>query len=191
MAAVVTAAALAPALATTTGAVAAPLSPHCFAAPCGGSVIVAPVSQAPPGTGPCTSPEKVVCDIRRSTPEERLESREVRMQYHALIGEMDRTRCEMRAEGRSEEEIARRLVRMRNDAKDITRAGMSPEEVARLEARNIEKYGNPLGPTADQLYAKYGSWEEVGDAATRTSKAVDQELGLAYRPCPCEVTTAA
>ncbi|MFG3116053.1 hypothetical protein ACGF4C_16780 [Streptomyces sp. NPDC048197] len=85
----------------------------------------------------------MVCGIRRSTPEGRLESREVRMRYHALIGEMDRTRCEMRAEGRSEEEIARRLVRMRNDAKDITRAGMSPEEVARLEERNIEKYGNP------------------------------------------------
>ncbi len=63
---------------------------------------------------------------------------------------------------------------------------MSPQEVRRLEERNQEKYGNPLGPTADQLHAKYGSWRAVSDAATRTSEAVDGELGLAYRPCPCD-----
>jgi hypothetical protein len=92
----------------------------------------------------------------------------------------------MRKEGASPEDIARRLVDMRNDAKEVTRAGMSPQEVRRLEERNMAKYGNPLGPTADQLYAKYGSWEAVADAATRTSRAVDQELGLEYRACPCE-----
>ncbi|MFE9611920.1 hypothetical protein [Streptomyces sp. NPDC006012] len=158
---------------------------------CGGSVVVAPLSQEPPSTGPCTSPEPVVCEIRRSTPQEREDQRDIRMRYHALIGDMDRVRCAMRAEGRSPEEIARHLVDMRNDAKEITRAGMSPEEVRLLEARNVAKYGNPLGPTADQLYAKYGSWESVADAATRTSRAVDGELGLEYRPCPCELTLAA
>ncbi|GLF95438.1 hypothetical protein SYYSPA8_14095 [Streptomyces yaizuensis] len=160
-------------------------APRCATADCGGSVIVAPLSQEPPSEGPCTSPEKVVCMIRRETPQEREESREHRMRYHALLGEMDRVECAMRAEGRSEEEIARRLVRLRNEAKDVVRAGMTPEEVRELEARNQEKYGNPLGPTADQLYAKYGSWAEVTAAATRTSKAVDSELGLEYRPCPC------
>jgi len=125
--------------------------------------------------------------IRSETPQERQESRETRMRYHALLGEMDRTECSMRARGASEEEIARKLVQMRNDAKEITRAGMTPQEVAQLEERNREKYGNPLGPTADQLHAKYGSWEAVSDAATRSSRAVDGELGLKYRPCPCEL----
>ncbi|MEU6019424.1 hypothetical protein ABZ826_37195 [Streptomyces sp. NPDC047515] len=83
----------------------------------------------------------------------------------------------MRAEGRSDEEIARVLVAMRNEAKDITRAGMSPEAVKALEARNMAKYGNPLGPTADQQFAKYGSWAAVIDAATRSNAAIDQELG--------------
>ncbi|MFI7241533.1 hypothetical protein [Streptomyces qinglanensis] len=166
-------------------AAAAPAHAACPGSACGGSVVVAPLSQEPPDPGPCTSPEKVVCMIRAETPEERAESREVRMRYHALLGEMDRTECEMRAQGRSEEEIARELVRMRNEAKEITRAGMSAEEVRRLEERNQEKYGNPLGPTADQLYAKYGSWRAVSDAATRSSRAVDAELGLEYRPCPC------
>ncbi|MCX4835180.1 hypothetical protein OG785_44455 [Streptomyces sp. NBC_00006] len=163
---------------------------HC-AGSCGGPAVVAPLSQEPPAVGACTSPEPVVCEIRRSTPDERVEQRDIRMRYLDLIGDMDHVRCTMRAEGRSPEEIARRLVDMRNDAKEITRAGMTPEEVRVLEARNMVKYGNPLGPTADQLHAKYGSWEKVADAATRTSRAVDGELGLAYLPCPCDVPAAA
>ncbi|MFG3259726.1 hypothetical protein [Streptomyces sp. NPDC048172] len=156
-----------------------------------GSVSVGAVSQAPPDEGPCTSPDKAVCLIRSMTPEEREDTRDIRVRYHELLAEMDRTECEMRAEGRSEEEIARKLVQMRNDAKHITRAGMSPDEVRKLEERNREKYGNPLGPTADQLHAKYGSWRAVTDAAGRTSVAVDHELGLEYRPCACEVDRAA
>ncbi|GGT67211.1 hypothetical protein GCM10010272_07260 [Streptomyces lateritius] len=55
-----------------------------------------------------------------------------------------------------------------------------------LEERNMAKYGNPLGPTADQLHAKYGSWGQVIDASMRTSHAVDRELSLEYRPCPVQ-----
>lgn len=158
---------------------------------CGRAVITAPLSTAPPATGPCASPEPVVCQIRADTPQERREARTIRMRYLDLIGAMDRERCAMRAAGSSPEEIARRLVDMRNDAKEITRAGMTPEDVQRLEERNIAKYGNPLGPAPDQLYAKYGSWEKVADASTRTSHAVDGELGLEYAPCPCDVNPAA
>lgn len=163
----------------------------CRSAAACGSVIVAPVSQAAPDHGDCTSPEPVVCLIRSETPEEREIARDQRMRYHQLLVDMERTECAMRAEGRSEEDIARALVQMRNDAKDIIRAGMTPEQVAELEARNEKKYGNPLGPTADQLYMKYGSWEKVADAATRSSAAVDQELGLEFRHCSCEVLQAA
>ncbi|EPH39592.1 hypothetical protein ABT390_05595 [Streptomyces aurantiacus] len=45
----------------------------------------------------------------------------------------------------------------------------------------MKKYRNPLGPTADQQFAKYGSWAAVIEAATRSSAAVDQELGLERR----------
>lgn len=156
-----------------------------------GPVVVAPVSQAAPDEGDCTSPEPVVCLIRRETPQEREVSRDQRIDYLTLLEDMERTECAMRAEGRSEEDIARTLVRMRNDAKDIVRAGMTPEQVAELEARNQKKYGNPLGPTADQLYLKYGSWEKVVEAATRSSATVDHELGLEFGHCPCEVLQAA
>ncbi|WP_405798002.1 hypothetical protein [Streptomyces sp. NBC_01506] len=156
-----------------------------------GSVVVAPVSQAAPDHGPCTSAEPVVCLIRSETPQQREVARDQRMRYHDLLEDMERAECAMRAEGRSEEDIARTLVQMRNDAKDVVRAGMTREQVAELEARNQKKYGNPLGPTADQLYLKYGSWEKVTDAATRSSAAVDRELGLEFRHCPCEVLQVA
>ncbi|MFG3407752.1 hypothetical protein [Streptomyces sp. NPDC048142] len=166
-------------------------APPCAASAECGSVIVAPVSQAAPDHGDCTSPEPVVCLIRSETPQEREVARDQRMRYHDLLEDMERTECAMRAEGRSEEDIARTLVQMRNDAKDVVRAGMTPEQVAELEARNQKKYGNPLGPTADQLYLKYGSWEKVSDAATRSSAAVDRELGLEFRHCSCDVLRAA
>ncbi|MGW8887519.1 hypothetical protein [Streptomyces sp. NPDC055749] len=136
---------------------------------------------APTADGPCTSSDPVVCAIREMTPQERAEAREVRMRYHELLDHMEQVEQQMRDEGRSDEEIARVLVDMRNEAKDITRAGMSPEAVALLEARNMVKYGNPLGPTADQQFARYGSWDKVIDAATRSSAAVDEELGLEPR----------
>ncbi|MET4921852.1 hypothetical protein P3L51_05730 [Streptomyces sp. PSRA5] len=167
------------------------LAPPCRSSVSCGSVVVAPVSQAAPDHGPCTSAEPVVCLIRSETPQEREVARDQRIRYHDLLEDMEREECAMRAEGHSEESIARTLVQMRNDAKDVVRAGMTREQVAELEARNQKKYGNPLGPTADQLYLKYGSWEKVSEAATRTSTAVDHELGLEFRPCPCEVLQVA
>ncbi|QHC22767.1 hypothetical protein [Streptomyces sp. GS7] len=46
---------------------------------------------------------------------------------------MDRTRCEMRVEGRSPEESARRLARMRNDAKEIARTSKAVDDGLGLE----------------------------------------------------------
>ncbi|MFF1698694.1 hypothetical protein ACFVXC_34555 [Streptomyces sp. NPDC058257] len=151
----------------------------------------APVRHAPSVTSllapprapddPCTSKDPAVCLIRQMTPEERERAREVRLRYHALLDTMERVADRMHEEGRSDEEIARVLVDMRNDAKDITRAGMTPEAVQALEQRNMKKYGNPLGPTAEQQFLKYGSWHKVIEAATRSSAAVDQELGIPPR----------
>ncbi len=132
-----------------------------------------------------------MCQIRSETPREREVAREQRVSYHQLLEETEHKACDMRAEGRSEEEIARTLVQMRNDAKEIVRAGMTREQVAELEARNRKKYGNPLGPTADQLYLKYGSWEKVSEAATRSNEAVDHELGLEFHHCACDVLSTA
>ncbi|WP_251060272.1 hypothetical protein [Streptomyces sp. ISL-100] len=147
----------------------------------GSAYRTAVVGTPAPSVEPCTSTDPVVCRIREMSPAERAEARDVRIRYHQLLDQMEQTAAEMRAYGSGDEEIGRRMVDMRNEAKDITRAGMSEEAVAALEARNMEKYGNALGPTADQQYARYGSWAKVIDAATRSNAAIDRELGLEPR----------
>lgn len=170
---------LLPLLTTLSGALLAPAHAHAAAHPVPSvTTLLAP---PPASEEPCTSKDPAVCLIRQMTPEERERAREVRLRYHQLLDTMERVADRMHEEGRSDEEIARALVAMRNDAKDITRAGMTPEAVRALEERNMKKYGNPLGPTADQQFAKYGSWAEVIAAATRTSAAVDRELGIPPR----------
>ncbi|MEU6928125.1 hypothetical protein [Streptomyces sp. NPDC046385] len=149
-----------------------------------GSIITAPLAPPVAADDPCPSTDPVVCRIRVMPMDQKVDAQRTRIRYHELLEDMHRTEADMREAGSSEEEIARELVDMRNQAKEITRAGMTPEEVRVLEERNQAKYGNPLGPTADQLYAKYGSWEKVTDASMRTSYAVDRELSLEYRPCP-------
>ncbi|MFJ7154164.1 hypothetical protein ACIQUQ_04430 [Streptomyces sp. NPDC101118] len=149
-----------------------------------GSVITAPLAAPVSADDPCPSTDPVVCRIRVLPWGEKVEAQRTRMRYHGLLEDMHRTAAAMREAGATDEEVARELVDMRNQAKEITRAGMSPEEVRILEERNTAKYGNPLGPTADQLFAKYGSWQQVADASMRTSYAVDRELSLEYHPCP-------
>ncbi|MEU6978298.1 MULTISPECIES: hypothetical protein [unclassified Streptomyces] len=149
-----------------------------------GSIITAPLAPPAAADDPCPSADPVVCRIRVMPMDQKVDAQRTRIRYHELLEDMHRTEADMREAGYTEEEIARELVDMRNQAKEITRAGMTPEEVRVLEERNQAKYGNPLGPTADQLHAKYGSWEQVTDASMRTSYAVDRELSLEYRPCP-------
>ncbi|WP_336605694.1 hypothetical protein [Streptomyces sp. BA2] len=172
---------LLPLLTTLSGTLLAPAHAHTDA-PAQHTPSAVSLQAPPPATEePCTSKDPAVCLIRQMTPEERERAREVRLRYHRLLDTMERVADRMHEEGRSDEEIARVLVDMRNEAKDITRAGMTPEAIQALEQRNMKKYGNPLGPTADQQFAKYGSWAKVIEASTRTSAAVDQELGIPPR----------
>jgi hypothetical protein len=173
-------------LLTAAALLAGPSAPSAAACPSGacGSVITGPLAPPAPAAEPCPSPDPAVCRIRVLPWDEKAEAQQTRMRYHGLLEDMRRTAARMQEDGATDEEVARKLVDMRNQAKEITRAGMSAEEVRVLEARNRARYGNPLGPTADRLYAKYGSWQEVIAASTRTSTAVDEALSLHYHPCP-------
>jgi len=104
---------------------------------------------------------------------------EIRKQYLDGIKNMDRIEAELRAAGKTTEEIARRLSAERNSLKVMTRALMKPEEVAQLEARNLKSwYHDPVGPTPDQLFERYGSWEKVIQKAKETDHALNRLLGL-------------
>jgi hypothetical protein len=111
---------------------------------------------------------------------------DIRGYYHQLINEMRTVESEMRASGSSDEDIARVLVQMRNAAKVTTRGLSNPEDVAVWEARNVAKYGDPIGPTADYQYARYGSWEKVIERSYVTSAEYDQAAGIGGSPVPVE-----
>jgi hypothetical protein len=73
----------------------------------------------------------------------------------------------MRQAGASTEQIARTLSAERNALKVEFRGLSPPEAVKAFEARNLAKYGDPLGPSVDQLRAGGKSWEQIIEGATR------------------------
>lgn len=67
----------------------------------------------------------------------------------------------------STEQIARTLHAERRALgvkyKDLT----PPEMLEKIYQRNLEKYGDKLGPSIDYLRGKGKTWEQIIDSATR------------------------
>ncbi len=63
------------------------------------------------------------------------------------------------------------LVDMRNKLKVEYRALSPADAVKAFEQRNTLKYGNPLGPSADQLRAAGKTWEQIVEGASRSGGA--------------------
>src|SRR5262245_53104312 len=77
---------------------------------------------------------------------------EVRAHYRELIGKIGPLGEQWKKEGLPAEERARRAYGIRHEARMLARAMMvSRAEVDLLRARDQEKYGNPDGPTFEQL----------------------------------------
>lgn len=73
----------------------------------------------------------------------------------------------MRAAGTSAEDIARFAYGARTDLKVKYREYTPPEILETINIRNLEKYGNELGPTFDYLIGKGKSYEQIIESATR------------------------
>ena len=69
--------------------------------------------------------------------------------------------------GESPEAVARAAIAIRNALKVQFREGLPPAVIFEMERRNLSKYGDMIGPTAEWLLEKYGNWEEVAKAAAR------------------------
>ena len=83
----------------------------------------------------------------------------------------------LQSEGKSIEEIARKMSEKRNLDR-MKSYDSNPEGLAAMKERNIQQYGREEGPTPEQLFEKYGSWEEVIYGSVRTSPAMDVLTGL-------------
>lgn len=92
----------------------------------------------------------------------------LRQAYVNEVKALEDVALNMRAAGASPEQVARQLHQMRRDLgvqyKDLTPA----PQLEAIYARNIEKYGDKLGPTVDWLRAKGKSWEQIIESASRS-----------------------
>ena len=100
-----------------------------------------------------------------------------RIAYHKSLQGMYDMLEKMKAEGKSTEEIARALSAERNRIRTESNKD-NPDALAAMKKRNLEKYGNEDGPTADYLYAKSGSWDAIILSSFSTNSGMDACLGL-------------
>jgi hypothetical protein len=92
----------------------------------------------------------------------------LRLEYEAKVKALAEKADEMRKIAKNEEEIARTLHAERR-ALGVEYKGLTPPELLdTIYARNIEKYGDKLGPTIDWLRAKGKTWEQITESATRS-----------------------
>jgi hypothetical protein len=112
---------------------------------------------------------------------------EIRAYYLELAGSVDASNEQWKQEGLSAEERARRAYDVRHNARITSRAMMGdPREVEDLRARDREKYGNPDGPTFDQLVESQRKkgltgdavYEALVDSSQRTDKATNEKFKL-------------
>lgn len=102
----------------------------------------------------------------------------LRQQYIAEVEALSRRRDAMRASGTSPEKIARTLHAERR-ALGVKYKDLTPEPLrSEIYARNIKKYGDPLGPSIDWLRGRGKSWEAIIETAARPGGA---DLGLGKR----------
>ena len=88
---------------------------------------------------------------------------EYESKVRALSGKAD----EMRAAGYSSENIARALHSERRALGVRYKNLTPPDKLEQIYQRNIEKYGDPLGPSIDWLLDQGKSWDDIIESAAR------------------------
>ena len=100
-----------------------------------------------------------------------------RREYHEQMDSMTDILYRMRDEGATMEEMARAVSRERNRIRLASYDG-DPEGLKKVKESNLKTYGHEEGPTPDQLYEQYGSWETVMQKAFSTNMGMDACCGL-------------
>ena len=112
-----------------------------------------------------------------SDPPEVARAREERQIYHDSMTELYDLIMSMMDEDKDVETIARAVNIRRNELR-LEAEKDNPEGLALVKKRNLETYGHEEGPTADELYKKYGSWDLVLYKALGTNAGMDACLGF-------------
>jgi hypothetical protein len=92
----------------------------------------------------------------------------LRQAYVDSIAELKLMGENLRAAGATTEDLARALHAERRLIGEEFKALTPPEKLAEIYERNLEKYGDKLGPTVDWLRAQGKSLDQIIESATRT-----------------------
>ena len=110
-------------------------------------------------------------------PDQVAEARSLRRAYHDSLSELYRMIENMLLDGNDVESIARAVSQRRNELRLEAEAD-DPKALALTKQSNLETYGDKMGPSADYLYEKYGSWQTVLEKALGTNAGMDACLGF-------------
>lgn len=101
---------------------------------------------------------------------------DLRSAYEAEVRALAESAAGLRAQGWGDEPLARWATAQRNALKQRFRALTPADQRARLEAWTLRRYGNALGPTAEQLHASGRSWREIVEGACRPGRYRGHEV---------------
>ncbi len=110
-------------------------------------------------------------------PEQVAQAREIREEYHESLSELYRMITDMLHKAEPVETIARAVSQRRNELR-LEALKDNPVELERTKKSKLETYGHEEGPTPDELYEKYGSWQTVLEKALGTNAGMDACVGL-------------
>ena len=85
---------------------------------------------------------------------------------------------DLRSQGKTDEEIARTVSQMRRDLGVQYKDATPPTLREFIYERNVNEYGDPLGPTFDWLMKRYrGDYKKIIASSSRPNQDVDTLLG--------------
>ncbi|MFN6944055.1 MAG: hypothetical protein ACK4ND_03840 [Cytophagaceae bacterium] len=105
-------------------------------------------------------------------------NRNIRLEYLKQTKELESAISLMRTQKKSPEQIAKHVVEQRNLQKISARKHMLPDEIKNLEAGNLKRYNNPVGPSPEDLFKKYGDWETVIQKSMQKDPEINLLLGI-------------
>lgn len=101
----------------------------------------------------------------------------LRLAYEEKVWALKRVPQILRSEGKSEEQIAREMHRLRRELGRQYKEAAPPLFRAYIYAATATRYGDPLGPTYEMLREKK-TCQQIIESATRPINDLDDRLTL-------------
>jgi RHS repeat-associated protein len=105
-------------------------------------------------------------------------ARALRQRYVETAEELGAMAGRLRAGGMSAEDVVRTVSPLRNELKLNIREQGSWFAARAADIRNLLKYGNRAGPSPNNLFRQYGSWDKALDAISRTNPMINRVMGV-------------